>query len=112
MSIPLRRGVHGPLEEAANAIIKESLQGVTRRSEKSDILTPWKERERYSREVYQASGSPDAMIRKGTFYKSANPSRPDLNSREGVVRARRTSTSLGAFVEENGDGSGFSGFGT
>jgi hypothetical protein len=80
----LRRGVHAPLEEAADAIIKESLKGVTKHSEKSDILTPWKQAERYRREVYPRSGVPDST-RKGNFHRVVNPTRPDLNSREGTA---------------------------
>lgn len=101
--MPIRRGVHRPLEDAADGLIKQSLAGVTKHSEKSDILTPWKEQERLRREVYQASGAPDSAIRRGVFHRVANQTRPDLNSRDGVVRARRTST-LGAFVAEHGSG--------
>lgn len=84
----VRRGVHRPLEEEANRIIRESLKGVTKHSEKSDILTPWKEAERYRREVYVASGSPDQATRKGMFHRAANAARPELNSRDGVSRQR------------------------
>lgn len=101
MTMPLRRGVHKPLEDAANAIIKESLAGVTKHSEKSDILTPWKEQERLRREVFSGAGVPDGAVRRGTFHRSANPSRPDLNSREGIVRSRRID-SLSAHVESAG----------
>lgn len=102
-AMPLRRGVHKPLEDAANALIKQSLRGVTKHSDKADILTEWKEAERHRREVYVASGVPDPAHRRGMFHRSANPSRPDLNSREGVSRqASRRSTSLQAHVLEHG----------
>lgn len=99
----VRRGVHRPLEEEANRIIKESLQGVTKHSEKSDILTPWKEQARYRREVYVPSGVPDRASRQGMFNRVANTRRPDLNSRDGIARrtvSSRTS-SLSDFVEEH-----------
>lgn len=100
---PLRRGVHRPLEEEANRLIRESLKGVTKHSEKSDILTPWKEAERYRREVYVASGSPERAVRQGMFHRVTNPSKPELNSRDGIARARTGfSSSLSDFVDENG----------
>lgn len=87
--MPIRRGVHRPLEDAADALIKQSLKGVTRHSEKSDILTPWKEQERKRREVLVPSGSPDASVRSGIFHRVINTARPELNSRDGIVRGRR-----------------------
>lgn len=99
-SMPVRRGTHAPLEEAANQMLRESLKGVTKHSEKSDILTPWKEAERYRREVYVASGIPDASIRRGVFHRSTNPARPELNSRDGICRPRRSmGQGLAAHVE-------------
>lgn len=91
--MPLRRGVHQPLEDAANAIIKKALQGVTRHSEKSDLLTPWKEAERHRREVMVPSGVPDGALRSGIFGRVINPTHPHLNSSEGSVRPRRKTTS-------------------
>lgn len=88
--MPIRRGVHAPLEAEADRMIRESLRGVTKHSEKSDILTPWKEAERYRREVYVASGVPDASTRRGVFHRSTNPARPELNSRDGICRPRRS----------------------
>jgi hypothetical protein len=85
----LRSGIHLPLEEAANALIFGSLKGVTKQSEKSDILTPWKEQDRRSREVMASSGTVDAAIRRGMYHRAANRSRPHLNSREGHTRASR-----------------------
>ena len=103
---PMRRGVHRPLEDEANRLIRESLVGVTKHSAKADILTPWKEAERYRREVYVSSGSPDVSTRSGMFHRTTNPARPELNSRDGIARARvGFSKSLSAFVDENGGGS-------
>jgi hypothetical protein len=99
----VRRGVHRPLEDEANRLIRESLRGVTKHSEKSDILTPWKEAERYRREVYVADGSPDQATRRGMFHRVANMTRPELNSRDGISRARSggVTGSLAAFVDEH-----------
>lgn len=106
---PLRRGVHKPLEEEANRILREALQGVTKHSEKSDLLTPWKEAERYRREVYVSSGTPDPAVRKGMFHRVIDPARPEQNSRDGVYRPRArgggsaaATSSLTSFVEEFG----------
>lgn len=85
----LRFGVDRTLEDAANEIIRTSLEGVTKRSAKADILTPWKEMDRKSREVYSASGTVDAATRRGYFHRAWNPLHPHLNSREGVAPARR-----------------------
>ena len=99
----IRRGVHRPLEDEANRIIKESLAGVTKHSEKSDILTPWKEQARMRREVYVTSGTPDKSIRHGMFNRVVNPMKPELNSRMGVARPRDFAKSLSDFVGEHSD---------
>jgi hypothetical protein len=80
----LRRGIDATLEAEADRLIKESLKGVTKHSEKSDLLTPWKQAERYRREVYPRSGVADST-RRGNFNRVINPGRPDLNSREGTA---------------------------
>lgn len=101
----VRRGVHRPLEDAANQMIRESLKGVTSHRAKSDILTPWKEASRKRREVYVATGSPDPSIRRGMFNRVANTRKPELNSREGVARPRKNfSKGLSDHVEEYGSG--------
>lgn len=88
--MPLRRGTHLPLEEVANAMLKESLKNVTRHADKSDLLTPWKEQERRRREVYVPSGTPDAANRSGLFYRAINTTHAHLNSRGSTTtRARR-----------------------
>jgi hypothetical protein len=101
---PLRRGVHRPLEDEANRIIRESLQGVTRHSEKADILTPWKDIDRHRREVYVPSGTPDPALRQGIFHRRINTARPDLNSREGLARGRKNGIggTLAQHVQEHG----------
>lgn len=100
----MRFGVHVLLEEEANRMLRDSLRGVTKRAEKSDVLTPWKEAERHRREVYTADGVPDAAVRRGMFHRVVNPEKSHLNSREGVAPPDRTtrtrqgiSSSLGAF---------------
>jgi len=91
-SMPLRRGLCASLEAESNRLIKESLVGVTKHSDKADILTQWKEQERYRREVYVASGTPDPSVRLGMFGRVLNPTRPELNCLGGetevVVRDR------------------------
>lgn len=101
---PIRRGVHLPLEEEANRLIRESLQGVTKHSAKSDILTPWKEADRHRREVYVASGTPEPAVRRGMFHRSLNTANPELNSRDGIARARHGMGSLSTFLAEHNEG--------
>lgn len=47
-------------------------------------------------------GTPDASVRRGMFHRAANPTRPDLNSRDGLARSNRISSSLAHHVEEHG----------
>lgn len=83
-------GIHQQLEDAATALIKESLEGVTSMSAKSDILTPWKEQDRKSREVYNKEGAPDGALRRGMFHRAYNPQYRHLNSApNGRVRVPR-----------------------
>jgi hypothetical protein len=88
-----RYGIHAELEAVADALIKESLKDVTSQAAKSDILTPWKEMDRRSREIYVPSGTPDASLRKGMFIRSYNPLHDHLNGRDGHVTPRRISRS-------------------
>lgn len=81
----IRFGIHPLLEAEANELIFGSLRGVTSQSAKSDILTPWKEADRYSREVYSASGTVDPQIRRGIYGRVANTRQNHLNSRDGVA---------------------------
>lgn len=89
MSDTVHSGVHGPLEDEANRLLYESLKGVTSQAAKSDILTPWKQQDRWSREVMATSGVIDPAIRKGMYHRVANRSHPHLNSRDGCTRASR-----------------------
>jgi DNA primase len=75
----LRSGVCYQLEEAADELIRKSLSQVTSRGEKSDILTPWKEANRRSLEVYVSEGMPDSRIRQGIFKREINAGKPYLN---------------------------------
>lgn len=90
-------GVHGPLERAADELIFGALRDVTSQSAKSDILTPWKERDRLSREVYSQAGYVDPAIRRGMYHRPANPLAPHLNSRDGKTPAIKA---LGASPDE------------
>jgi hypothetical protein len=97
----VRCGVHAPLEEAANSWIYGSLKGVTSQQAKGDILTPWKENDRRSKEILTSSGFPDAMIRRGMYHRAANATKPYLNAREGIAPAFRTLT-----ISNPGEGTG------
>jgi hypothetical protein len=108
----MRFGTHPLLEAEANRLLRESMKHITSHAAKSDILTPWKQQERYRREVYVETGRPDGNVRRGLFGRRANPARPDLNSREGVVPSRpRGLGSLAAFTEEHGGGRSMDGGG-
>jgi hypothetical protein len=85
----LRHGIDEVLEEEATRLIMESLKGVTRFIEKADILTPWKEVDRRSREVYVNTGTPDPIFNRGMFHRAANPRSPHLNANDGVMKGRR-----------------------
>jgi hypothetical protein len=102
----LRYGRHVSLEEMADGMIKKSLQGVTSYADKSDILTPWKQEQRYRREVYVASGTPDSQLRRGMFGRVLNRAQPHLNARDGFAVPRRAGTndSLEEFVDGQGGG--------
>lgn len=81
----IHSGVHQQLEDAATELIRESLEGVTSMSAKSDILTPWKEVDRRRREVYTADGVPDGAVRRGMYHRAWNSRHPHLNSVDGKV---------------------------
>jgi len=73
------------LEAKADALIHRSLEGVTKYSEKADILTPWKEWDRKRHEVLTPSGQVSPTNRQGTYGRAANYEHPHLNSREGLA---------------------------
>ena len=91
MSDYVRSGIHPQLEAEADRLIHESLEGVTSQKAKSDILTPWKEQNRKSREVYPASGAPDSSLRQGMYHREINRQHPHLNSVDGVAGGGRKS---------------------
>lgn len=66
----VRTGLHKPLEDAANEILRQHLSGITRNADKSDVLTPWKEQDRRKREVYVSTGTPDGRVRRGIFSRA------------------------------------------
>jgi hypothetical protein len=82
-------GIHVELEAAANEWLRQAVADLPR-SQKMDLLTPWKERDRLSREVYTAEGVPDAAVRSGMYIRAWNPRNSHLNSRDGHVRSSRT----------------------
>lgn len=84
----LRNGVYQPLEDIADEIIRQEVASLPR-SEKMDVLTPWKQKERYRREVYASEGIVDPSIRRGMFHREWNPDYPHLNARDGHTRPRR-----------------------
>lgn len=92
----VRQGVFLPLEKIADELIFGSLRGVTSQKAKKDILTPWKEMDRKSREVMARSGTVDPAIRKGLFHRAANAAKPYLNSRDGIAPAYRLMTGTAA----------------
>lgn len=66
----VRTGLHKPLEDAANEILRQWASGITRNADKADVLTPWKEHDRRSREIYVNSGFPDGALRRGIFSRA------------------------------------------
>lgn len=82
-------GIHKELEEAANELLRTAVADLPR-SQKMDILTPWKERDRLSREIYTSDGVPDGAVRAGMYNRAWNPRDGHLNSRDGHVRGQRT----------------------
>lgn len=102
----VRYGVNPTLEEAADQIIFDYLRGITSREEKSDVLTPWKEKHRLAKEIYNASGFPDSSIRQGMFGRVLNRARPHLNSRDGLARSAARSEHTIALKHFTGTDSG------
>lgn len=82
----IKYGTHLILEEAANEILFGHLRTITSREEKADVLTPWKEKNRISHEVYNVTGVPIPHVRNGMFHRVLNRSKPYLNSRDGLAR--------------------------
>jgi hypothetical protein len=96
----MRFGIDPDLEDQADALLHDSLEGVFAHSAKNDILTPWKMKDRLRREVYlsgedeynkEVLGQPDRSIRSGMFHRVRNLSRADLNSRDCIAPVHRVS---------------------
>lgn len=102
----LRFGTCRQLEDEATRLIRESLAGVTSREAKSDILTEWKEKDRYNHEVYPAGGVADPAVRRGMFSRIWNPKYPHLNSRDGHYPVRRAQDGLDTYTGDEGYDSG------
>lgn len=92
-------GVHKELEAAADEILRQAVAELPR-SMKMDILTPWKERDRLSREVYTSDGIPDPAVRSGIYNRAWNPHQSHLNSRDGHVAGHRTDETVIYIAEE------------
>lgn len=99
-------GMHAQLEEAADALIFGHLRTITSRSDKADVLTPWKIKNRIGKEVYSASGFPEPSIRNGMFHRCLNRAKPGLNSRDGLARAAAKSEHSIAMKHFTGTDSG------
>lgn len=81
----MHHGVHHILEAEADALIKLSMKGQTRPSEKSDVLTPWKADHRRKYEIYPNTGIADPSVRQGMFNRAANDVSTHLNSIDGAA---------------------------
>jgi hypothetical protein len=102
----LRTGVHQPLEDEADAMLKLDLAKTSSVRDRGDILTPSKEALRRRREVLVASGTPDPSVRQGIYGRALNRVQTHLNSREGgasggrrTVGGSKSAASLSDFVE-------------
>ena len=102
VNLRLRNGICRALEDYADALIAESLRGVTSRTAKSDILTKWKEEDRAKREILTSTGFADPAVRRGMFRKAWNSLHSHLNSREGHYPSRRIPDSPD-FASADGD---------
>ena len=78
----VRYGVCQALEDEANELIRKALEGVTSMTAKSDILTPWKERDRLSREVYNSTGVAEPTTRQPQAMASSS----DQERTKGTLR--------------------------
>lgn len=85
----VRYGVHMPLEQVADELLRTSMIGETSRDAKSDILTPWKLANRLAAEIYTSSGTPDPSLRLGIFSRDRNLTKPYLNSCDGAITGHR-----------------------
>ena len=86
---PPRYGVYTPLEDEADRLIYDSIKHITSHEAKKDILTRWKQADRWSKEVYSAEGVVDPATRRGMYHRALNRVQTELNSRDGVARPRK-----------------------
>jgi hypothetical protein len=101
----VKSGINELLEAEADALIFGSLKDVTSREAKSDILTPWKEKNRKSREILSRSGHPiDGSLRRGMFHRAYNPVQTHLNSYDGPTRPIKMDA---RWEDENGESYNF-----
>jgi hypothetical protein len=80
------------------------LKDVTSREAKSDVLTPWKQQDRWDHEVYTASGVADPAVRRGFYGRAWNRKHPHLNSREGHYPVRQAQNGLDTYEADGGGG--------
>ena len=73
MSNTAKSGIDWKLEEAANNILRESRQGVTKLSDKKYWLTEEQMALRQQREVYNQFGTADARLVSGLYRRAHNP---------------------------------------
>jgi hypothetical protein len=98
----LRNGTCRALEDAADEWLFGSLKGVTSRSAKADILTPWKAEDREKREILTGTGYADPAVRRGMYHRAWNSRHAHLNSRDGHYPSRRIPDSPD-FASSDGD---------
>jgi hypothetical protein len=102
----VKSGIHEQLEAEADALLFGSLKHVTSREEKSDILTPWKDKNRRSREILSRTGHPiDGALRRGMYHRAYNPVQTHLNSYDGTGSKPIKMSSN--WNDENDDGSAY-----
>lgn len=66
-------GPNFALEEEANRLLADDRRGVTKLSDKKDILTEEQLLLRKSKEVYNQNGVPDRSLMSGIFKREYNP---------------------------------------
>src|ERR1035437_5723011 len=86
----MKYGIDEKLEERADLLLRDSLEGVFAHHLKKDILTPWKQRDRWRHEVIGfKTGVPEKHERLGMVGRVRNIGRPDLVSRDGLAALTR-----------------------
>lgn len=84
--VPFRPGVNTQLEAMADELLYAVTITLSKQSDKADILTPWKQENRRSHEVYNSTGIADPATRLGMFHRPINTVQRWLNSRDGVAQ--------------------------